>query len=130
MTTGMPAYYISRAAISVAFAFFLALTGIQWWMAALFGGVVFAFFLYAPRSGRYAVHPELGVTALRRDERTQGINDRAARNAFIVTMLAIAGLTIYFGSIAPASVPVAIVQGVLILGVLAYYASDFFLRRA
>lgn len=99
-------------------------------MAILMGVIVFALFLWAPRSGRYAVHPELGITALRRDERTQAINDKAARNAFIVTMLGGAGVAIYFGSIAPANVPVIILDFVLALGVLTYFVSDFWLRRS
>jgi hypothetical protein len=130
MMSGMSVYYISRAVISAALGVLLALTGLQWWMAMLMGVIVFGFFLWAPRSGRYAVHPEFGVTALRRDERTQTINDKAARNAFIVTMLAIAGIAIYFGSIVPASVPVTMLQYMLILGALTYFVSDFVLRRS
>jgi len=128
--SGMSLYYTSRAMITVAFALLLALTGMEWWLATLMGALVLIFFLWAPRSGRYAVHPEFGATALRRDERTQGINDKAARNAFIVTLLAIAGIAIYFGSIAPAAVPVAILERALILGALTYFVSDFFLRRS
>ena len=128
--SGMSAYYISRAVISAALGVVLALTGLEWWMAALLGAMAFAFFIWAPHSGRYSVHPELGVTALRRDERTQGINDKAARNAFVVTMLAIAGIAIYFGAIAAVSVPIAMLRWTLVLGVLVYYVSDFVLRRA
>jgi nitrogen fixation-related uncharacterized protein len=128
--SGMSLYYASRAIVTAAFAFLLALAGMEWWMAILMGAIVFVFFLWAPRSGRYAVHPELGVTALRRDERTQAINDKAARNAFIVTMFAIAGIAIYFGSVAPAAVPVVILERTLILGTLTYFVSDFFLWRS
>ena len=128
--SGMSAYYISRAVISAALGVLLTLSGLEWWMAALLGVIVFAFFVYAPRSGRYSVHPELGVTALRRDERTQGINDKAARNAFVVTMLAIAGMTIYFGAMAAVNVPIAALKWTLVLGVLVYFVSDFVLRRA
>jgi len=128
--TGMSLYYLSRAVISAAFGLLFALTGSPWWMAALIGIIAFAFFLWAPHSGRYAVHPELGVTALRRDERTQGINDRSARNAFIVTMLAVAGATLYFGRYTPAVVPVSFFNYLLILGVLTYYLSDFLQRRS
>ena len=128
--SGITLYYTSRAIITVAFAFLLALTGTEWWLAMLMGAIIFAFFLWAPHSGRYAFHPELGVTALRRDERTLIINDKAARNAFIVTMFAIAGITIYFGAITPAVVPVAILERMLILGALTYFGSDFFLRRS
>lgn len=128
--TGMSVYYISRAVISAALGVLLALTGFQWWLAVLMSAIVFAFFLWAPRSGRYSVHPEFGFTALQRDERTQIINDKAARNAFVFTMLAVAGIAIYFGSIAPAGVPVGILHWTLILGVLTYFASDLFLRRS
>ena len=128
--TGMSAYYTSRAVISAAFGILLAFTGLEWWMATLIGVVVFGFFLWAPRSGRYAVYPELGVTALRRDERTQTINDKAARHAFVVTMLAIAGIVIYFGGSAPAVVSVRVLEYTLILGALTYFVSDFFLRRS
>jgi uncharacterized membrane protein len=127
--TGMSRYYISRALMSIALGVFLAVTGSQWWLAGLASMIVLAFFLWAPHSGRYAVHPEFGITALRRDERTQGINDKAARNAYVVSMLFIAGITIYFGTIASASVPIAILKFALILGLLVYYGSDFWLRR-
>jgi hypothetical protein len=129
MMSGMSAYYISRAVLSTALSILLALTGLEWWMAVLMGIVVMGFFLWAPRSGRYSVHPEFGVTALRRDERTQIINDKAARNAFVVTMLVTAGTAIYFGSFAPTAVPIAILERTLILGVLTYFLSDFFLRQ-
>ena len=128
--TGMSRYYISRAFISVAFGGLFALTGSPWWMAILVSAVLIALFLYAPHSGRYAVHPDLGVTALRRDERTQAITDRAARNAFVVTVLVIAGITVYFGAILSASVPVIALKLTLALAALTYFLSDFWLRRS
>jgi hypothetical protein len=57
--TGMSRYYISRILVSVAFGGLFALTGSPWWMAVLTSIVLIALFLYAPHSGRYAVHPEL-----------------------------------------------------------------------
>jgi hypothetical protein len=92
------------------------------------GVVALAFFFYAPHSGRYAVHPELGITALRRDERTQAITDKAARNAFIASMLALAGVALYYGG--TAMVPVAAIHWTLILGALVYFFSDLWMRRA
>ena len=127
--TGMSRYYVSRVLISIALGVFLTLTGSQWWLAGLASVIVLALFLWAPRSGRYAVHPEFGITALRRDERTQAINDKAARSAFVVTTLLIAGITVYFGAIPSASVPVAILKPALVSGLLVYYGSDFWLRR-
>ncbi len=128
--TGMKAYYVSRAILSIAFGAVFLLAGSVWWIAVLIAAVAFGWFFIAPRIGRYAVHPEFGVTALRRDERTQVINDKAARNAFVVSMLAVAGVAIYYEALAAGSVPVAAMKWLLVLGAVAYYASDFWLRRA
>ena len=126
----MSRYYISRALISLAFGGLFAITGAPLWMSILTCLVLLALFFYAPHGGRYAVHPDLGVTALRRDERTQAITDRAARNAFVVTLLVIGGVTVYFGSISPAKVPVIALQLVLAFAALTYFLSDFWLRRS
>jgi hypothetical protein len=128
--TGMKAYYMSRAVISVAFGALFAFTGPSWWTGVIVGTLAFTWFLLAPHIGRYSVHPEFGVTALRRDERAQVINDKAARNAFVISMLALGGIIIYFGTFTVASVPIAVFKWILILGVLVYYVSDFWLRRA
>lgn len=128
--SGMSRYYVSRAIVSIAFGGLFVFTGSPWWVGLLIAVLTFGWFLYAPRSGRYAVHPELGATALRRDERTQAINDRSARNAFIVVMLAIAGLALYFGASAAAQVPLVVLQWTLILGVVTYFISDLIQRRS
>jgi hypothetical protein len=128
--SGMRLYYFSRALISIAFGLVFVLTSEPWWVGVLIGALVFAYFLWAPRSGRFAVHPELGVTALRRDEHSQFINDKAARNAFVVTGLALAGLSIYYGMILSVSVPVVILNYTLVLGVAVYFITDQVLRRA
>jgi len=125
----MAVYYISRLILSGAAGVLLALTGLPWWVAALTSLATLAFFLWTPRSGRYRVQPQAGVTALRRDERTQAIANQAARNAFVVTMLAIGGLILYFGLIAPAGVPLVTLQGTLLLGLATYLVSDLLLRR-
>ncbi len=127
--TGMSRYYLSRAFVSVAFAGVFIAAGSPWWMAALAGVSTFTFFLWAPRSGRYVVHPKRGATALQRDERTQAITNRAARNAFVVIALTLAGLAVYFGYIAPGDVPAYALSLVLALGLLAYFATDLWLRR-
>lgn len=63
------------------------------------------------------------------DERMQAIRDRAAKNAFITLMLALALLSLYFGLIRPGAIPVQWLQGVLGLGFLAYFVSDALQRR-
>jgi hypothetical protein len=128
--TGMKSYYLSRAVVAVAFGALFVLTGSPWWTGVLTGILAYTWFLLAPHIGRYAVHPEFGVTALRRDERAQMINDKAARNAFVASMLALGGIIIYSGTLALTSVPIAVFKWLLILSVLIYYVSDFWLRRA
>lgn len=128
--TGMKLYYSSRAIVSAAFAVTAVLSGSSWGMAILMSLLMFGLFLWAPHSGRYAVHPEFGITALRRDEYTQAINDKAARNAFVATMLALGGSILYFAAFALTSTPLAILKWVLILGALTYFVSDLWLRKA
>ena len=128
--TGMKAYYLSRAVISAGFGLLFGLSGSPWWTAVLVGAAAFAWFLAAPHIGRYSVHPEFGVTALRRDERSQGINDKATRNAFVISMLAVGGMIAYYAAFPAIAVPVAALRWILILGAVVYYSSDFWLRRA
>jgi nitrogen fixation-related uncharacterized protein len=130
MSNKMIPYYVSRTIISAAFGLLLFVSGLPWWSALLMAGLILALFLWAPHSGRYSVHPELGVTALRRDERTQAINDKAARNAFVVSMLAVAAMAIYFGSTGAASISIHVFQSILIIGALSYLISDLWLRRS
>jgi hypothetical protein len=127
--TGMRAYYISRAFVSAAFGLLLVLGGSPWWAGVAVGALAFVWFLVAPRIGRYAVHPDLGITALRRDERGSAINNAAARNAFVGCMLAVGGAIAYAATNAMNAVPLAVLQWLLILGVVIYYASDFWMRR-
>jgi hypothetical protein len=130
MMTGMKSYYISRVLFAAALGAVLVLGGSAWWIGVIAGTLALVWFLAAPHLGRYAVHPELGALALRRDERGAAINNSAARNAFVVTMLAMAGIVVYVGAIALDGVPVAVLQWLLILGVLVYYLSDFWVRRS
>jgi hypothetical protein len=81
-------------------------------------------------SGRYSVLPEFGITALRRDERTGVINDKAARNAFVASMLAVAVIAGYSTGVGVGLVSVRILVMILVFGLLVYYLSDFLLRRA
>ena len=122
-------YYVSRTIFSAAFGVLLYVTGSPLWSSVLMSGLILAFFLWAPHSGRYSVHPEFGITALRRDEFTQVINEKAARNAFIVSMLVIATIAIYSGSIGMINISLRFMKMVLIIGALTYFASDLWLRK-
>ena len=76
-----------------------------------------------------ATTPLVGGTAVQRDERTQAIVDKAARNAFVVLALSVAGIVIYFGMFARTSVPVTALNLTLVLAGLVYVGTDFWLRR-
>lgn len=128
MDKNLMPYYFSRAIFSMIFGGIFFLSGSPLWEAALMGGLLLALFLWAPHCGRYAVHPEFGISALRRDERTQIINDKAARNAFVTIMLLIGATSIYF-NMAAAAIPSVLFRILIIIGVLVYYASDLWLRR-
>jgi hypothetical protein len=128
--TGMKAYYLTRALIAVTIGGILLVGGSPWWVGMGVGGLVMIWFFVAPRIGRYAVHPEYGATALRRDERGAAINNAAARNAFVVSMLAIAAVLLHARATGLDGVAIEVLEGILVLGVLVYYASDFWLRRA
>ena len=126
---GLSRYYLVRAVISAAVAALAALAGAPWWTAVLAGIVPFGLFVWAVRSGRYVVHPEHGVTALRSDEYTRAIRDRSTRYAFVAVMLALGGIALYYGLIARTDVPVPVVGGVLFLGWIVYFLSDLLARR-
>jgi hypothetical protein len=123
-------YYLSRALVSAAFGGLLIMIGAPWWASVLVAATAFAFFLWAPISGRYVADPNRGVRALGRDERTQAIIGQASRNAFMITMLLLAGFTLYYGILKPGSVPVHALSLILFIGMMTYYISDLWLRRA
>ncbi len=129
MAKNLLPYYLSRAVISVAFGLLLFVSGSPAWKAILIGGLILGLFLLAPISGRYSVHPELGITALRRDERTQVINDKAARNAFIFSMLAIGSIAVYSSLVGAMSISIEVLKIVIALGALIYFVSDLRMRK-
>lgn len=65
---------------------------------------------------------------MREDEYGQGIRNQAARDAFIVTTLGIAGAILY-GSLAETAVSIALLGLILGLGWLTYFVSDFWRKR-
>jgi hypothetical protein len=94
-------------------------------------GAILAFltFVYLSRSGRYRVNPQKGVTALHRDEWTQSINQRSGRNAWVVVTITGSALVLYYGLLSPGDVPTSLLGGVLLIGLLTYYISDYWMRK-
>ncbi|NPV57732.1 MAG: hypothetical protein HPY76_13835 [Anaerolineae bacterium] len=123
-------YYISRIIFSTAFGILLYVNGMVAWQAILFTVVLVLLFILSPLSGRYSVHPEFGIFALRRDERTQVINDRAARNAFVACMLAVAAAIVFFPGYITAHFGIVMLKWLLRAGVVVYCVSDIWLRRS
>lgn len=128
--SNMRAYYISRFVVVLVLVAAFLLLGARWWQAGLIGFVALVYFLWAPLSGRYTVDPKEGATALQRDERTKGIRDRAARNAWVLMTLVGAGTAVYYGYLGQELIPLQVLSGLLALGMIAYFASDVWLRRA
>ncbi|MDD4903964.1 MAG: hypothetical protein PHV11_00550 [Candidatus Bipolaricaulis sp.] len=122
-------YVVSRVGLVAILSVALGFSGLPWWGAVAAGVLALAFFLAVPRSGRYVVASEGGVAPLRRDERSRAIRDKAARNAFVLTLLSVAGLAVAYGRVLRAPVPVAALGGVLGLAAVAYAVSDLCLRR-
>lgn len=123
-------YVVSRAALAAILGVALYLGGLPWWCGIAAGALALVFFVVVPRSGRYVAKTQDNLAPLRRDERSRAIRDKAARNAFVPTILSLAGLTIAYGRILNAAVPVAATGGVLGLAVAVYAVSDLYLRRS
>ncbi len=122
-------YVVLRAVLVAVLGVALWAGGLPWWAATLASAVAFFFFVAAPWSGRYVVENGGGVAPLRRDERSRTIRDKAARNAFILTILGVAGLTVVYGQVLEVPVPVAALGSLLGLATITYIASEFCLRR-
>lgn len=125
----MSTYYLSRAALCIGFATLLIISGAELWVGILAGLLTFGWFLLAPRIGRYVVRHEAGVAALHRDERAQAINNAAARNGFVVAMLAAGAVVVHAILRAQSTVPVDVLEWLMLLGIVVYSASDIWMRR-
>ncbi len=122
-------YIVSRVVLSAACAGALVLGGLAWWIAVPAGAVIFVFFLLVGKTDRYVIRDDAGAAPFRRDERSQTIRDKAARNAFVLTVLCLAGLTIAYGRL-DAAVPVAALGSLLALAAATYAVSELLLRRS
>jgi len=122
-------YVATRSVLSAVLGAALYVAGLPWWGATLAAILAESFFLQAPGSGRYVVQ-QGGAAPLRRDERSRAIRDRAARNAFAVTLVVLAGVTIAYDRVLAVPVPTEVLSGVLGLAVLTYAVSEVGLRRS
>ena len=81
-------------------------------------------------SERRAVFREAHLTLVQAaHERGELIRDRAARNGFVGLMLAAAAVGVYATLAGLSDVPSSVMSGLVLLGVLVYFASDRWLRR-
>ncbi len=125
--TMSPRYIATRLVVAVALALLAGLASGSSYVAGAVGGLAFVALLVARRSGRYL---ETGSAAvLDRDERGRTIADRAARNGFVVLVLATAALSMVSHALGRSTVSVALLEGSLALAALAWLASDLWQRR-
>lgn len=110
-------YYVSRAALSALFGWFLALSAGPW-VGALAGILVFAGFVWYAHSGRYLVDTSNRLFPLRRDARASAIRDRAT-----VTAVGVAGAVFLAIAIAVWALGLELRTGSLALaaGVVTYF---------
>jgi len=120
-------YLLTRLAAAVALGVLAGLAAGSWYIGGLFGGGAFAVLLVARRSGRYLGTPRGAV--LTRDERGRSIADRAARNGFVVLLLAIAAVTVVGHVLGRSAAPLPLLDAALALGALTWLASDVWQRR-
>ena len=125
----MKRYYFTRLLISIAFGGLVYVVNGSLITGLVSAVLAFIIFVFLSRSGRYKVVSHEGATALRRDEWAQNINQRSGRNAWAVVAITGSGLVLYYGLISPGDVPVGLVGSLLLLGMCAYYISDFWLRK-
>ncbi len=121
-------YTLTRVAIALVMGILIGYKTF-WWSGVLVGAAALTFFLWGSMSGRYLVDPEGGLTPMRLDERMRVIRDRAARDAYVTLMLALAALTLYRGMIQPGDLPAEALPGLLTVGFVAYFVSDALQRR-
>ncbi|HKI56968.1 MAG TPA: hypothetical protein VKB31_07420 [Trueperaceae bacterium] len=103
------------------------LVGASWYAAGALAGLAAVGLLVASRQGRHLSTANGAV--LRRDERGRMIADRAARNGFVVLLLAVAAITVAAHALGRTSVSVGLVDAALAAGALAWLASDLWQRR-
>jgi hypothetical protein len=125
----MTSYYLSRALLAILFSILFVSAGAPWWSGILAGIAAMAYFIWVPKSGRFTVKDEGGIAPLRRDERGQDINNKSARNALIISVLALACVSLYYSNVAQTDVPVHILDLIVLLAVASYFISDIWLRR-
>lgn len=103
-------YYMTRALISVLFAFWTA-TILQTWLGGLIAGVLlFAGFLWYAHSGWYQLDLTTPFFPLRRDERGQAI-----RNQALVVAVAVGGVVFAVASLLAPSLSLAMSAGTIAL---------------
>jgi len=121
------AFVATRTLVAAALGALAVLVGASWYAAGVLAGVALVALLVTRRSGRYLSTDNGAV--LRRDERGREIADRAARNGFVVLVLAVGAISAVSHALGRASVPVGAVEGALAAGALAWLASDLWQRR-
>ncbi|MEJ2287528.1 MAG: hypothetical protein P8Y02_02595 [Deinococcales bacterium] len=121
-------YLATRLVVATALALFAGLATGNAYVAGALGGVAFVALVVVRRSGRYLETSDGAV--LQRDERGRSIADRAARNGFVVLVLATAALSLASHALGRSTVSVTLVEAALALGALTWLASDLWQRRS
>jgi hypothetical protein len=114
-------YYLSRAILSIAFAFLVM--GFTW-KAALLAIILFGLFLLYLHSGWFQVDPSHPLIPLRRDERGRQVQRKALIAAVVAGSLAFILLGSPLGLFHPVRVAGSLA---LTIGIIAYFVVQFIL---
>ncbi len=122
-------YVLTRLPIVVALALLAALAGGSVWLVGAVAGAAGAAIALVPGGGRYGVRSGPRGVALERDERGRLIADRAARNGFVVVVVALGAASIVLHASGRSVVPGYLLDLILAAGVLTWMGSDLLQRR-
>lgn len=122
-------YYFSRMFIGIVFGMLFIFFGAPWWAGLLAGLITLLGFAWAYHSGRYVKQIRAdGQMKLVHDENTRAIANKAARNGFVMSVLALAFINLYFWKSGSDTLPIGYLQAILAISLLTFAISDIILR--
>ena len=92
---GLTWYYVTRLAMVGVWLVVATIGGLPLWASAVPAAGMIAYFLWLPRGGRFVVREDQALTPMRRDERGEAINARAAKWALVVETLLVGVATVW-----------------------------------
>ena len=122
-------YYVTRGLMILAWVGLMALLGTRREIIFFGALLMVAFYLWLPRSGRYAFRADRPLSPLRRDERERMISSRAAAYAFVATLVALSAAVLAATLRGQGILSTDMVSSIIALGMMVWFAASFWLHR-